>query len=351
MKPMAINTARNTFGDWAYLAIAQHYKKILSHEAGVLSDRDPEELHQMRVGMRRLRTAFVGFAAALSLPATTGEKVVGRIARVLGKLRDIDVLEEILKTEYRPQLPKAEGKKLDRILKTLAKERRKAFKAVKSILHGKAYRQFKKALESWLQNPCYTAIACVPIEFVLPDLLLPQFSRFFLHPGWGVGGNLGEMARKPTAIVPATPSTVRHILARQEKTLHDLRKEAKRTRYQMELFPQFYGEEYQSYLKDIKRIQSILGDIQDSFVLKEFLSQFFVKSLPTHLPILSQHLHEIREQKWNAWQNLQSKFVDPKTRQTLREIVQHPQISLVDLTEFPPLGQESLVLSSGTGRL
>ncbi|MEB3224731.1 MAG: CHAD domain-containing protein, partial [Synechococcus sp.] len=43
------------FGDWAHQAIAKHYQKILSHETGVLADRDPEELHQMRVGMRRLR--------------------------------------------------------------------------------------------------------------------------------------------------------------------------------------------------------------------------------------------------------------------------------------------------------
>jgi CHAD domain-containing protein len=48
-----------TLGDWAKIAIQQHYQKILNHEPLVLKDKDPEELHQMRVGMRRLRTAIV----------------------------------------------------------------------------------------------------------------------------------------------------------------------------------------------------------------------------------------------------------------------------------------------------
>ncbi len=84
-----------TFGDLAYMAIAQYYKKILKHEAGVLKDKDPEELHQMRVGMRGLRSAMTGFQAALNLPVEQQE--VGRIARILGKLRDLDVLGDRLK--------------------------------------------------------------------------------------------------------------------------------------------------------------------------------------------------------------------------------------------------------------
>ncbi|MGK7925625.1 MAG: CHAD domain-containing protein [Spirulina sp.] len=329
MKQIVTNEATaNTFGDWAYIAIAKHYEKMLSHEAGVLADRDPEELHQMRVGMRRLRTALVGFAPALSLSAPMGEKVVGRIARVLGHLRDIDVLGDTLKTDYRPHLPKAERKELDRILKGLAKERRKAFKAVKAILKGKTYRKLKKSFESWLTNPRYSSLARVPIEFVLPDLLLPQFSQFFLHPGWEVGGSIGEM----TSVEYADADTARRILARQETTLHSLRKEAKRTRYQMELFVQFYGGEYQSYLKETKQIQGILGDLQDSFVLKEFLNRFFVKSFKTRLPALAQRLQEIRWQKWNAWQELHYKFASPAMRQSLRTIAQHPNIS-TDVSE------------------
>lgn len=310
-----------TFANVAYIAIAQHYWKTISYEAGVLADRDPEELHQMRVSMRHLRTALVGFAPVLSLPAIATEKAVGRIAKVLGTLRDIDVLEATLKTEYRPQLPKAERKTLDRLLKGLARDRRKAFKAVKTVLKGKTYRHLKQGVESWLEKPYYSSLAYVPIELVLPDLLLPQFSQFFLHPGWWVGtsdrGQIPEFNN-------TDPDTIRYTLARHEKKLHSLRKAAKRTRYQMELFVQFYGEEYQTYLNETKEIQSILGDIQDSFVLKKFLKGFFGKSCKTQLPSLVKHLEKIRGQKWTAWQELQSKFISLEMRRSFRNAAQNP---------------------------
>lgn len=73
MKPHTDPDAK-TFGDWAYIAIAKHFNKILNHEAKVLEDRDPEELHQMRVGMRRLRSAIAGFTPALNLPNNASEK-------------------------------------------------------------------------------------------------------------------------------------------------------------------------------------------------------------------------------------------------------------------------------------
>ncbi|MEM8779312.1 MAG: CHAD domain-containing protein, partial [Cyanobacteria bacterium P01_G01_bin.49] len=88
-----------TFGDWGYLAIAKHSSKFIKHESGVLEDKDPEELHQMRVGMRRLRSAIHGFDAALELPKNAQEKKVKKIAQVLGKLRDLDVLQDTFKNQ------------------------------------------------------------------------------------------------------------------------------------------------------------------------------------------------------------------------------------------------------------
>jgi CHAD domain-containing protein len=65
-----------TFGDWAAVAIAKHTHKMLQHEAEALQDQDPEALHQMRIGMRRLRTALTGFAPALELPKAAQEKML-----------------------------------------------------------------------------------------------------------------------------------------------------------------------------------------------------------------------------------------------------------------------------------
>ncbi|MDJ0571712.1 MAG: CHAD domain-containing protein [Pleurocapsa sp. MO_192.B19] len=89
-----------TLGEWANMAISKHTRKIFKYEAGVLEDKDPEDLHQMRVGMRRLRSAIASFAVALDLPKTVNEKNIAKIGRSLGTLRDLDVLLAALKDNY-----------------------------------------------------------------------------------------------------------------------------------------------------------------------------------------------------------------------------------------------------------
>ncbi|WP_333460653.1 CHAD domain-containing protein [Microcoleus sp. Z1_C3] len=42
-----------TLGDAASGAIEKYFRKTVEHEVEVLKDKDPEELHQMRVGLRR----------------------------------------------------------------------------------------------------------------------------------------------------------------------------------------------------------------------------------------------------------------------------------------------------------
>jgi CHAD domain-containing protein len=309
-----------TFGDWAYLAIAKHSRKFKKHEAGVLADKDPEQLHQMRVGMRRLRSAMTGFGLGLDLPKQAGEKNVGKVARILGELRDLDVLLDTLKNKYQPDLPPPEQKQLNKVLSDLQKKRGEALNSVKSTLKGKYYANLEKSLGKWLKQPKYKPIAAVGINHILPDLLLPQISKLFLHPGWLVGVKLEEgeclMAENLTA------EEVENILNNQGTTLHDLRKEAKRSRYQMELFTQFYGDDYQSYLNDIKAIQTILGDLQDTAVLTQFLADIFGKNIEATMPVFSKLRQNSRYQKWQQWRELQYKFLRDLTRQEFRTIVQ-----------------------------
>src|SRR4028118_661195 len=125
----------NSLGEWAVLAISKHSEKVLKHEDDVLKDRDPEDLHQMRVGMRRLRSAMTGFAPAISLPKSAQEKKIGKIAHTLGSLRDLDVLREALENQYKPILPLKEQKSLKTALVHLDKQRRQVLKEVKHTLN------------------------------------------------------------------------------------------------------------------------------------------------------------------------------------------------------------------------
>jgi CHAD domain-containing protein len=298
-----------TLADWAYIAISKHFKKILKHEAEVIQDKDPEELHQMRVGMRRLRSTIAGFSYALNLPKAAYEKNVGKVAQILGQLRDIDVLEEALEQQHQPLLPKSEQKALNTALEILSEKRDKTFQKVEKILNGDSYLNLKEAFQGWLEQPVYQDMGYLPIQTVLPDLLLPQVSHFLLHPAWMIGNNTLEVQKN------WTPKKVESLLHEHGDLVHSLRKEAKRTRYNMELFTQFYGETYHNYLEDVKTIQSVLGEMQDCFVLADFLTEVFGKNIDEEIPTLLSKLQEIRYQKWNEWQNLRDKFLKAETRQ------------------------------------
>ncbi|MGK7885534.1 MAG: CHAD domain-containing protein [Crocosphaera sp.] len=313
-----------TFGDWAYLAVAKHYKKFLSHELAVLEDKDPEELHQMRVGMRRLRSAINGFTYALNLPENGQAKKVGKIAKALGNLRDLDVLEDSLNNQYYPNLPKDEQKQLKQGLSRLEKERKKAFKKVKETLNSQNYFDLKQALNGWLKHPKYNDIAEVSIEIILADLLLPEVSQLMLHPGWVIGVKFKSGTSNFTDNL--SKKAVESLLDKQGLILHDLRKAAKRTRYNMELFTQFYGDTYQSYVKDIKKIQGILGDIQDSFVLVEYLDQIFDDNILSNMPTFCKILQDSRYKKWQEWEKLQRKFLNHKTRKNLHLTILEPSL-------------------------
>lgn len=313
-----------TLGDWAYLAIAKHFRKTIRHESGVLADKDPEELHQMRVGMRRLRSAIHGFAPALLLPKGASEKQVGKIAKVLGNLRDIDVLFDLLKNTYRPILPTREQESLDSALEVLSRKRKPAFNKVEMVLDDRDYQKLKKDFKNWLDKPIYREIAAISLSEVLPDLLLPQVSNLLLHPGWLVGIKLeeGEIIFSEER----SQAEVEKILDDRGKILHELRKEAKRSRYNMELFARFYGDVYHNYVTEVKQIQTIVGEIQDCFVLANFLGDVFESDLKNKLPTMAKKFAEIRYQKWQDWTKLQRQFLRSETKQELRSIVQKPNL-------------------------
>lgn len=318
-----------TFGDWAYLAVEKHYQKTLKHEADVLDDKDPEALHQMRVGMRRLRTAVTGFAYAIALPKAAQEKKIGKVARRLGELRDLDVLQDTLQNDYLPKLPPKEQDTLKKVLTTLDKQRRKSRDRVQATLKGHSYHKLKQAFEDWLEQPAYGELANLSIYEVLPEVLLPSLSHLFLQPAWLVGANLAPKDGNSSHTLDS--DTVVKLLHESGDSLHTLRKQAKRVRYQMELFTGFYGDDYKGYVKDIKCIQSILGHIQDSFVLTEFLRDTLGSEITEQVPALFSLLTEARYQDWQEWQTLQQRYLNPQTKIDLYQTVLKP---------MPPISSE-----------
>jgi CHAD domain-containing protein len=321
----ATNTPAQTLGDYAYQAVQKHYKKILKWEKSVKKDEDPEALHQMRVGMRRLRTSVSRFAIALDLSKPISDKNIGKIARRLGNLRDLDVLKENLEKDYKPHLSNKEQKYLHTAFDAIAKQREHALSTVETTLKDEAYKSLKQSMEEWLEKPSYKDLAAITIGQVLPDLLLPEVSQFLLHPGWLVGTEVVESELKIHQDWEA--ERIEKQLTKEGETLHSLRKRAKGVRYQMELFSDLYSESYAAYIADVKSIQDILGAMQDSVVLTEWLEDVFKSDMHSHLHGLTKLLAENRYQLWQQWQPLQERYLKTETRHGFHLTILHPKES------------------------
>ena len=320
-------TPIKTLGETAHQAIENHLTKTIKWEKSVKKDEDPEAVHQMRVGMRRLRTAVSRFERYLFLPKSVSDKNIGKLARILGSLRDLDVLAEILENNYKPHLIEKEQKSLETAFKELHKQREVAVSHIQKTFKDENYKSFKNECEDWLKNPSYRNFSSVPISHILPDLLSPEVSEFCLHPGWLIGTKIVES--EIVVQTKWTPNQLEEHLKTEGETLHSLRKQAKRLRYQMELFTELYGESFATHLHDIKNIQEILGMIQDNMVLHEWLENIFKSELDTQLRGLTTLLAANRYQLWQEWQPLQQRYLQADTRYNLHLVVLQPTLENV----------------------
>lgn len=302
LQPESQEVQSLTLGEYGYSMINEQYHRVIKYEKPVLADEDPENLHHMRVGTRRLRTALQVFGMALKVPKAGSIRRITELARVLGQLRDLDVQLADLKDVYRPQLDKKEQKLLDGMIKALKKQRSEAFAAVEDTLARSRYQDLKQAYETWLEKPQYTAISQLPLLMVLPDLLNPLLSELLLHPGW---------------LVPAD-----HSSQEESKTLHELRKVCKHVRYQTEFFVCFYGDPFQKWIKEIKVLQDQLGSFQDSQVLMDLLN--------THLPAskemkgLQAIIQRNRTDLLSTWDETRHQYLDSDFRLRLHHILLQP---------------------------
>jgi CHAD domain-containing protein len=291
-------------GGYAYRVIAQQHQHMVQQEQGVLADQDPEYLHQMRVGARRLSTALEVFGCAVKLPKAARKNRVRTLAKALGKLRDLDVQTYAVRTDYCPRLTVSENTLLNIALDRLDQQRCRACTQVEKILTQPSYEKLKAGYEDWLQKPAYTLLADLPLLLVLPDLLNPLLSALMLHPGWQISV---EDTSKASSLV-----------------LHDLRKLCKSVRYQAEFFTDFYDQAFQDWIDEIKELQDSLGKVQDTHVLRKLLSDELPKK--SELPELQTVLQETQDKAMVNWETLRHQYLDPSFRHRLHQMMLRPSI-------------------------
>jgi CHAD domain-containing protein len=293
----------STLGDYAYQVIQEQYQRIIKQEKQVLADNNPESLHQMRVGTRRLRTALQIFDdAVVKLPKIAGAKRLRNLARVLGAVRDADVQLASFADYYRPNLNKQEQKQIDKLAKVLKRKRSKAFAKMNDALTQSQYHWLKDAYTSWLEHPDYRAIAQFPIQTSLPDLINPLLSELLLHPGWLISAEQASGNNGPI--------------------LHELRKLCKHVRYQAEFFIPFYGEDFQHWVDEIKELQDQLGEFQDTQVLLELLDNELGTQAP--IPNLRKAIEQKQREALANWDEIRQTYLDDGFRYHLHQMVLQP---------------------------
>lgn len=247
----------------------------------MLRDKDPEPLHQMRVGMRRMRASIETFGFAIRLPEEASDRAISKISRRLGRVRDLDVLLEKLGS-----LEGLDGK----ILRQLRERRKEEFASLRETLSGRRYRELENSLREWTKRPAYRTAGALPLRPIFPDLLLPMGCRLFLHAGWD---------------------------AESGEILHDLRKRVKAIRYQAEFFADAYGEELAEWIAELKTIQDQLGGLQDRIVLREAVGEVW--------PDLERVLREEEAAFAAWWPPVRERYRDPEFRESVRAMLARPR--------------------------
>jgi CHAD domain-containing protein len=287
-----------TMKDFSEQTINSFVEKISYYRVAVLQDTDPEALHKMRVGMRRLRSILQVLEPVVILPTACNQQSIGKMAKVLGVVRDIDVAIETLRDTMYQDLPNCENQVLKKIHAALFRRRHKAFKKLRVCL-DKEYRVFMVACSRWLKNPRFRSeyIASECIFDVLPDLILPKIAMFFLHEGWFITDTKNRS---------------------YQQTMHNLRKCTKGIRYQIEYFLPYLNADTTPFLPVLETSQELLGQMQDGLVIRNLLKIVSCKKGKQKLPVLSYFFDEKTAQAWKDWQSTKTQLCNQDWRQSLR---------------------------------
>lgn len=225
---------RSAFCKIALACLAQ----MQGNEEGLLSSEDPEFIHQMRVALRRLRSALKSFAPALSVEFVARFNAPLReLARKLGAARDRDVLVDDV---IRPVMAAFPGDaRLEALLALADRERLTARAGARAAVGDPGYGRLILDLVAALHGP----------EFDQPETAdaLAAFASLSLK---DARRRVARRAARATSLDPLA--------------LHALRIAAKHLRYSLDFLVVLYRRDrVRPELSRLSALQSDLGHIND----------------------------------------------------------------------------------------
>jgi CHAD domain-containing protein len=234
---------------------------IEANVRGVLADTDTEFLHDLRVSVRRTRSALKLSGDALAGLPVEELAMFAAEFKWVGDLttptRDLDV--HLLDFEETARgLAAAKPDDLEPFRAYLEQRRRREFRALSRGLRSE---RFVTLLAEWR----------IRLTKIRQDAQKPSRgsrSRSGQFAG-GAGGTAGVLAAERTRVAFAKVAKRGAAITRQTppEALHDLRKRAKELRYALEFFAPLHDPgDYGKVVGDLKRLQDCLGEFQDTEV-------------------------------------------------------------------------------------
>lgn len=250
-------TAGMSVGD-AFAAVAwSTLTHLLANERGMLEGRDPEYLHQMRVAVRRLRSALNVFSAAL--PQATVAPLATELrwlTGALGPARDWDVFVH----ETLPPIREAfeRNPALGQFARECARRRSAAGRTARARVGSARYRRLMLSLAGWLAGRGWLDQADEPTRETQARAVR-EFASSVLEERYVRVKKRGRGLQGLSA-----------------PELHRLRIAVKKLRYAADFFGALYDDAgAQVALKRLARLQDILGAMNDAASVAGLVQQGF----------------------------------------------------------------------------
>ena len=222
-----------------------------ANEAAALDGRDPEGVHQLRVAIRRLRSAFSVFGHLLERnerKRLSGE--AGRIVNGFGPARDWDVFSTELLAPIEAARPGDPD--LARLLEAAQVERQRGYEAVRAEIGSHAYTRYLLELRLWIEAGGWREHAT------------EQGAHWFDQPIVAFAEKLlAKRHRKARKLG-------RHFARLSAAERHRVRIALKKLRSACEFFEGLYRKkETKPYLASLKQMQDRLGHLNDVAVAEK----------------------------------------------------------------------------------
>lgn len=232
----------------ALTELRQHLTDWISHEPGVRRGRDPEELHQLRVAVRRIDATLGVFKEQIPARLAHARKTAKGVLRGLGAARDFDVQLAELR-HYCADLPAEERAAAAPLKARLEEGRLRARTRMLGMLDSEATRHWLETLN--LASADFAAAAApdaAQAVTVMPQRVRARFRKL--------------------------KKAVRRLDARSALAdYHAVRRRAKQLRYAIECGTSLFGKPAEDMLKALRRLQNELGAHQDADMSKTRLAE------------------------------------------------------------------------------